>query len=292
MFPDQESARKYLESRMWPNGAKCPHCGGHERITARKDGYYRCNPCKKDFTVRTGTIFHRSHVPLHKWLYAMYQLVTARKGISSLQLSKEIGVTQKTAWFMLHRLRLACGDKLEALRGFVEIDETYIGGSEHNRHESKKLKLGTGIAGKQTVIGMRERGGNSKAFPIPSTDKVTFHRAVLKNVSKDAVVITDDHRGYIGLEKWGFQHERVKHSAKEYVRGMVHTNGIESVWSVIKRGYNGVYHNWSTKHCQKYVNEFTFRLNEGNCDQPTMKRIDSLIKASRGKRITYERLIK
>jgi len=132
MFPDQETARLYLESRLWPNGVICPTCRKGERITTRKGGYYRCNACQLDFTVRTGTIFERSHIPLHKWLYAMYLLVTARKGISSLQLSKEIGVTQKSAWFMLQRLREACGTKIEKLRGLVEIDETYVGGKEAN----------------------------------------------------------------------------------------------------------------------------------------------------------------
>src|ERR1700694_908881 len=130
MFPDQESARVYLESRLWPNGTTCPECGSRERITARKGGFYRCNACQIDFTVRTRTIFERSHVPLHKWLYAMYLLVTARKGISSLQLSKEIGITQKSAWFVLHRLREACGKDLTMLQGLIEIDETYVGGIE------------------------------------------------------------------------------------------------------------------------------------------------------------------
>src|SRR5690349_4591282 len=130
LFPDEETARKYLEGRLWPNGTTCLECKGKERITVRKDGYYRCNACKLDFTVRTGTIFERSHVPLHKWLYAMYLLVTARKGISSMQLGKEIGITQKSAWFVLQRIREACGPKLEALRGIVEVDETFIGGKE------------------------------------------------------------------------------------------------------------------------------------------------------------------
>lgn len=125
MFPDEETARLYLEGRRWPNGPICPSCNSSERITVRKNGYYRCNACREDFTIRTGTIFERSHIPLHKWVYGMYLLMTARKGISSLQLSKEIGITQKSAWFMLHRLREACGGKdLKKLRGIIEVDET------------------------------------------------------------------------------------------------------------------------------------------------------------------------
>src|SRR5687767_1994063 len=139
MIPDQETARAYLESRLWPEGPRCPVCASGERITTRKGGFYRCNACKEDFTVRTGTIFERSHVPLHKWVYAMYLLVTARKGISSLQLAKQIGVTQKSAWFMLSRLREACGsdDDIAKMRGQVEVDECFIGGKEGNKHERK-----------------------------------------------------------------------------------------------------------------------------------------------------------
>jgi len=166
IFPDEEAARVYLESRLWPDGVRCPQCKSGERITVRKGGYYRCNACKWDFTVRTGTIFERSHVPLHKWIYAMYLLVTARKGISSMQLAKEIGVTQKSAWFMLGRLREACGSEIEKLRGQVEIDETFVGGLEANKHEADKLKSGRGGVGKAPVLGMRERGGRTKAMPI------------------------------------------------------------------------------------------------------------------------------
>ena len=132
LFPDEEAARAYMENRRWPNGVVCPACEEAKRITPRKAGFYRCNACKKDFTVRTGTIFGRSHIPLHKWIYAMYFLMTSRKGVSSLQLGKEIGITQKSAWFMLHRIREACGNDLTSLRGIVEIDETYIGGKESN----------------------------------------------------------------------------------------------------------------------------------------------------------------
>lgn len=144
MFPDAESGHKYLEERLWPNGTKCPTCKSRERITSRKGGYYRCNACKEDFTVRTGTIFERSHVPLHKWIYAMYLLITARKGISSLQLSKEIGITQKSAWFVLQRLREACGTDQSIPSSIVEVDETYIRLKEGRKHKSKKLWADSG----------------------------------------------------------------------------------------------------------------------------------------------------
>src|ERR1700733_4209592 len=156
MFPDQETARIYLESRLWPKGATCPTCSGQDRITTRKGGFYRCNKCKLDFTVRTATIFERSHVPLHKWVYAMYLLVTSRKGISSMQLAKEIGITQKSAWFVLQRLREACGNDPTMLKGIIEVDECYIGGKESKNTENKKLMSGTGPTDKAIVLGMRE----------------------------------------------------------------------------------------------------------------------------------------
>jgi len=165
MIPDQETARVYLESRLWPNGVRCPVCGLGERITTRKGGFYRCNQCKEDFTVRTGTIFERSHVPLHKWVYAMYLVVTARKGISSMQLAKETGVTQKTAWFILGRLREACGKNFGKLRGIVEIDETYIGGLAKNMHKAVRERKDVKTGSKAAVLGMRERGGRTRESP-------------------------------------------------------------------------------------------------------------------------------
>jgi transposase-like protein len=291
MIPDQETARVYLESRLWPNGVTCPTCAGQDRITTRKGGYYRCNKCKLDFTVRTGTIFERSHVPLHKWVYAMYLVVTARKGISSLQLAKEIGITQKSAWFVLQRLREACAGKMDKLSGIVEVDEAFIGGKEANRHESKRQGKGQGGAGKTIVLGLRERGGRTVAMTVDGRDKETLQNAIYDNVELGSHLMTDEHAGYKGLDGVFFKHESVNHIGGEYTRGAVSTNGIESVWALLKRGIYGTWHQVSAKHLGRYVDEVAFRLNAGNVARHTLDRLDSFVDAVDGKRLTYARLI-
>jgi transposase-like protein len=288
-FPDQESARIYLESILWPNGPTCSICQSRERITARKGGYYRCLACNDDFTVRTGTIFGRSHVPLHKWLYAIYLLVTSRKGISSMQLAKEIGIRQASAWFVLQRLREACGNDLTVLQGIIEVDECFVGGKESNKHSSKKQRLGRGTVGKTAVLGMRERGGRTKAMTIPDTMGDTLQSAILENVGKGSEIQTDEHTGYIGIEDH-FYHDMVIHKMGEYARPGVTTNSIESVWAVLKRGLHGVYHHASPKHLDRYVQEFAFRLNDGNVKVHTLDRLESFIRATAGRRITYAEL--
>lgn len=292
MFPDAESARSYLEAQRWPNGAVCPLCDEVKRIYAKRGGFYRCNACLEEFTVRTGTIFEKSKVPLNKWLYAMYLLVTARKGISSLQLAKQIGVTQKTAWFMLGRLREACGNDPTELAGIVEIDEVYIGGREDTKHEAKRLKRGRGAVGKTPVIAGRSReSGRVKAEVRPNISARNAVGFVHRHVQVGSTVHTDEAGIYSRVGGLLYKHESINHSAGEYVRGDVTTNGIESVFALLKRGIHGVYHHASPKHLHRYVDEFAFRLGDGDVSHHTLDRLASLFSAAIGKRLTYKDLI-
>ena len=292
-FPNEEKATQWLEKTLWGHGPTCVHCGTQDDISSAKTKKftYWCKSCRKHFTVKNGTVMHGSNIKAHHWVVAIYFMVTARKSISSLQLSKELGITQKSAWYMMHRIRKACEQGSFKLANEVELDATYMGGKEANKHNHKKLKAGRGTVGKQAVLGMRERGGKVKAMPVSSEDGATVRKAVNENIETGATLYTDEHKGYTGVGGVSYRHETVNHSAKEYVNGMAHTNGIESVWAVLKRGFHGTFHHFSNKHLSRYVDEFCFRLNEGNVEIDTIDRMTSVCRKMIGKRLTYRELV-
>ena len=291
MFPTVESAVRYFEGIRWKGSPTCTKCDRAEKITAQKKvGTYWCGSCRAYFTVFTNTPLERNKIDARKWLFAAYLVLTARKGISSYQLSKELAVQQRTAWYMLHRLRTACESGSVLLSGIVEMDDTYVGGSEKNKHAAKKSGKGTGPVGKAVVLGMRARGGSLKAMVVPNIRDTTVHQATRAHVAPGAVVCTDTHPSYRKLCTLVSHHDTVNHETKEFAKGFVHTNGIESVWAVLKRGLKGVYHHVSPKHLARYVDEFSFRLNEGNCQVDTKDRMAALFGAMPGKPITYKEL--
>ena len=290
MFPDEASARDWFEQVRWPDGIRpCPRCG-HTETSVVKSGKpmpYRCPKCRKYFSVKVGTVMEASNIPLRKWVIALYLLSTSLKGVSSMKLHRDLNITQRTAWHLTQRIREGwLAGTPSAFAGPVEVDETYIGGREKNRHQSQK-RGGGPAAGKTIVVGAKDRATNRVvAEPVQRTDRDTLHGFVEDHTAPDAPVYTDDHPSYRGLKR---HHTAVKHSVGEYVKGQVSTQGVESFWSMVKRGYHGTFHHFSPKHLHRYINEFAGRHNVR--DRDTLHQMALLAAGLDGKRLRYRDLI-
>ena len=288
MFPTNEAAEKWFESVVWDEGRFCPHCGSldtKERKN-RKPMPYWCRDCKGYFSVRTGTPMHRSKIALRDWAYAIYLHSVSLKGVSSMRLHREMGISQKSAWHMAHRIREAF-EPQRRFGGEVEMDEVYMGGLEKNKHKHKKLNAGRGTVGKTAVVGVKHRAsGNVHAEVVSSTDKPTIHGIAVKQTEEGAKVYSDEASAYQGIPKR--DHEAVNHSVGQYVKGKAHTNGIESFWATLRRAHMSTFHKFSPKHLQRYVNEFAAKNNVRDMD--TIDQMRHVVNQMPQKRLTYERL--
>ena len=289
MFDTEEKAEAWFVSQRWPDGVICPACQSRDvspRLS-RKPQPFRCRSCRKDFSVKTGSVFHSSNIPLSKWAVAFYLYMTNLKGVSSMKLHRDLGLTQKAAWHMAHRIREALEAQGHKFDGPVEADETYMGGKEGNKHVSKKLRAGRGAVGKTAVAGVKDRATNRvKTQVVTDTKKETLQGFVHKHTPESATVYTDEAAAYRGLNR---RHVAVAHSVGEYVRGMAHTNGMESHWALLSRGHTGVYHKMSAKHLHRYVTEFESRHNHRPLD--TIEQMGAVAKGADGKQLRYIDLI-
>ena len=283
----EDQARAYLEGLRWPDGPWCPHCGGldHPRLKGKKHriGAIQCNDCRQQYTVTVGSVMESSKIPLAKWVLGFHLMCSSKKGISALQLQRELGLgSYRTAWFMEHRIRHAMKvEETVRLKGVVEIDETYVGGKPRYKGQSK---AGHGTK-KTPVFALVERDGNVKAKPVENVKAETLSREIRQNVDPEARLMTDEFKSYHKVRQ-EYEHESVTHGKGEYVRGDVHTNTIESWFALIKRGHYGVFHQMSKKHLSRYCDEFVFRWN--NRKVSDAKRREQAIRQADGKRLTYK----
>ena len=293
MFPDEDAAARWFEKQRWGEGRYCPHCGGLDtyRTKSAKPQPFRCRDCKSYFSIRTGMAMECSNLSLRKWAFGVYLMSTSLKGVSSMKLHRDLGITQKTAWFMAHRIRegwQAAGEGF-MLDDVVEADETYVGGLEKNKHWDKKLRAGRGTTGKFIVVGARSRRNKQvRAEVVENTRRPTLHDFVRRHVESGSILYTDESPSYEGMPE--YFHQSVNHSRGQYVDGDAHTNSIESFWAPIKRSYKGTYHKISRKHLHRYVAEFVGHNNARAFDTEDLMTL--LVLGMEKRRLAWKELVK
>lgn len=289
-FSDDQAAREWFESVRWQHGRFCPHCG-HAKTMHRvneKPLPYRCSKCKGYFSVKTGSVMHRSKISLQKWAIAIYLMNTSLKGVSSMKLHRELGISQPVAWKMANKIRQGWDYAKPNLEGQVEVYETYFGGRESNKHASQKLRAGRGAVRKEAVRCVKECDGELRAKHVRYTTAESLQGHIHDNEKTVATVFTDEHKGYVGFDLF-LEHQAIKHSAGEYVNGMENTNGIESVWALMKGGYAGTYHKLSHKQLHRYVSEFAGRHNARGMN--TFNQMERETRNFEGKQLPYTAVI-